>query len=380
MRVLIVGGGIAGLTLAARLQQQRRNPVVIERAPAYTDVGYGIGLYPLGSCVLHGLGVYDDFLARGLELRRYELADQTGRILQQLDLRELTANLGPMVMTRRTDLVAVLRTACRDVPIRMGVTLQDIAPEANTVRVTFSDGTDGQFDLVVACDGIHSPLRGRLFPEPARFDTKWTIWTWWGRADLVPHDTFREYWGRGCFFGSYPVPGRCMFVAGLPTHRVGSSQASQETVRARLGVALACLTDRVPEVRLALEEAETLFPWPMFDIRAREWTLGRVALCGDSGVAFLPTAGVGASNALRSAAALADELSKADAAHVPHALEMWVKRCRRYIEGNQSDSRAAARYMFVESHALGWLRDQLVQHYPARRLLRQIIESMRQPF
>ncbi len=65
---------------------------------------------------------------------------------------------------------------------------------------------------------------------------------------------------------------------------------------------------------------------------------------------------------------------------MPHALELWVKRCRRYIEGNQADSRAAARYMFVESPALGWLRDQLVKLYPARRLLRQIIESMRQPF
>ncbi len=62
MRVLVVGGGIAGLTLAAKLRQQGREPVVIERSAEYSDIGYGIGLYPLGSCVLHGLGAYDEFL------------------------------------------------------------------------------------------------------------------------------------------------------------------------------------------------------------------------------------------------------------------------------------------------------------------------------
>jgi 2-polyprenyl-6-methoxyphenol hydroxylase-like FAD-dependent oxidoreductase len=118
----------------------------------------------------------------------------------------------------------------------------------------------------------------------------------------------------------------------------------------------------------------------MTDTRAREWYAGRVVLCGDSAVSFLPTAGVGASNALRSAAALGDELSKTDAAHVPHALEMYVKRCRKLVEGNQKDSRSAARLMFVESRALGWARDQLVKYYPAQRILQRIIDSMRQPF
>ena len=218
MRVLIVGGGIAGLTLAAKLHQQRREPVVIERADAYVDIGYGIGLYPLGSCVLHGLGVYDEFLARGLELRRYELADGRGRILQQLDLQELTDNLGPMVMTRRTDLVDVLRTACRDLPIRMGTTLDDIVADGETARVTFNDGSQHEFDLVVACDGIHSPLRARLFPEPARFDARWTIWTWWGRGDIVPQEVFREYWGHGCFFARTPyLGGACSWPGCRPT-------------------------------------------------------------------------------------------------------------------------------------------------------------------
>jgi 2-polyprenyl-6-methoxyphenol hydroxylase-like FAD-dependent oxidoreductase len=106
----------------------------------------------------------------------------------------------------------------------------------------------------------------------------------------------------------------------------------------------------------------------------------RSALCGDSGAAFLPTAGVGASVAMRSAAALADELSKTDAAHLPLALDLYVRRCRKLALGNQDDSRTASRLMFVRNPALGWARDQLVKHYSAQRVLRQIIASMHQPF
>jgi 2-polyprenyl-6-methoxyphenol hydroxylase-like FAD-dependent oxidoreductase len=63
MRVLIVGGGVAGLALAAMLARQGREPVVVERAGSYRDSGYGIALYPFGSAVLHGIGAYPGFAA-----------------------------------------------------------------------------------------------------------------------------------------------------------------------------------------------------------------------------------------------------------------------------------------------------------------------------
>ncbi|HUZ34735.1 MAG TPA: hypothetical protein VMV17_00235 [Streptosporangiaceae bacterium] len=117
----------------------------------------------------------------------------------------------------------------------------------------------------------------------------------------------------------------------------------------------------------------------MSDIRSARWVSGRIALCGDSAAGFLPTAGVGASSALR-AAGLADELSRADAVSVPLALELYEKRCRRIIERHQADSRHLARVMFVRHPATAWARDQLVRRYPARRALRHIISSVREPF
>jgi 2-polyprenyl-6-methoxyphenol hydroxylase-like FAD-dependent oxidoreductase len=66
VRTLIIGAGLAGLTLAGRLCQQGRAPVLVERS-ASPEGGYAIGLYPLGSCVLHGLGTYELLRERALD-------------------------------------------------------------------------------------------------------------------------------------------------------------------------------------------------------------------------------------------------------------------------------------------------------------------------
>jgi 2-polyprenyl-6-methoxyphenol hydroxylase-like FAD-dependent oxidoreductase len=380
MRVLLVGGGIAGLTLAAKLRQQGREPVVVEKAAEYTDVGYSIGLYPLGSCVLHGLGVYDDFVARGLSMQNYEIADHTGKVLQHLDVSVLTDNIGPIIMLARYELIDVLRKACGDLPIRMGTTVRDLEQAGDTVQVALSDGTRGEYDLVVLCDGIHSSLREQVFGPCDVFDTGWTVWSWWGSDGLFSPELVREYWGSGWMFGSYPVRGKRMCCAGLPTKTTAEANNAAEKVVPILRSTFAELTDGVPAVRQAFDQATNVLPWPMTDVRMTHWSTGRVALCGDAGMAFLPTAGIGASSAMRSAAALADELSRADAQLAPLALELYEKRCYKLVRGNQDDSRHLARMMFVQSKALGWTRDQLIKHMSAGRFLQSIIKSMHEPF
>ncbi|MGE0433986.1 MAG: FAD-dependent oxidoreductase [Planctomycetota bacterium] len=389
MRVLIAGGGVAGLTLAARLRQQGRHPVVVEKAHQYGDAGYGLGLYPLGSCVLHGLGMYQKMLERSVTLTRYDIADARGRVLQTMDTQVLTDHVGPLVMLSRTDLIDLLREACGELPIRMGTSVQhiDTGPDdkeaRHEVQVTFSDGSRESFDLVVACDGIHSDLRERVFGKQPGTDTGWLLWTWWGRGEGVEPTTAYEFWGRGWLAAAYPVPGRCMMVVGMPRRAVPDatdSGAVRSAMQAAIGPSAG--PDGSPVLRGLLDDAAgaTLFPWPMIDVGSRSWVRGRVALCGDAGTAFLPTAGAGASNALRSAAALADELSRADAASVPLALEMYVKRCQRIVRRNQADSRFIARFMFVSSRWFTPVRDLLIRFYPARRVIAQIIASMRQPF
>lgn len=380
MRILVVGGGVAGLTLAAKLRQQGREPVVVEKAAQYGDVGYGIGLYPLGSCVLHGLGAYDDLYRRSLEVKRYEIADHTGIVLQGMDMSEFTAEIGPMLMMPRADLIDVLRKACGELAIRMGTTVTNLEQNGEAVDVVFSDGRSEAFDLVVGCDGIHSEVRKQVFGGGEKFECGWTAWTWWGRPDLYSAELVREYWGRGWMFGGYPCPGRRMYCVGMPNAAESDPHTPQVDVRAAINSELAELIEHDQAAATAIAEAPQFFAWPMFDVRMEHWSKGRIALCGDSGMGFLPTAGVGASNALRSAAALADELSRADRKLVPLALSLYEKRCYKIIKANQQDSRNAGRMMFLESNSLGWGRDQLLKHVPMQTFVSNILESMKTPF
>jgi 2-polyprenyl-6-methoxyphenol hydroxylase-like FAD-dependent oxidoreductase len=373
VRVLVIGAGIAGLTLAGRLCQQGRPPVIVERAVS-ADSGYAIGLYPLGSCVLHGIGAYEELARRAVALQRYELASTTGRVLQSFDMTALTAAAGPLHMVTRAELLGLLEPSCRQAELRRGVMVASLAQAPGCVTVTFDDASEEEFDAVVGCDGAHSRTRDLVSGPAPGFETGWLLWTWWAVSGQFDPVTAREWWGPGCFFGVYPVPGQVMCAAGGPVEaRLGGDVRS--LLRQRLGV----LCHRVPAVAVAIDALDDAHPWVMTDRRSRRWSDRRVALCGDSAVAFMPTAGVGASVAMRAAAGLGDELSKADAATVPLAFGRYEKRCRGFAQRAQAESRHLARAMFVRHPVMAKLRDQAVHRYPATLALRSIISSIHQP-
>jgi len=162
VRTLVVGAGVAGLTLGGLLCRQERPPVIVERSASAGD-GYAIGLYPLGSCVLHGLGAYRELAARSLVLDRYELASGSGRVLQSLVMSVVTGAVGPLLMVGRRDLVDVLEACCTAADLRRGVTVSSLTQDGDAVEVELSDGTSGRFDVVVACDGMSSPTRELVF-------------------------------------------------------------------------------------------------------------------------------------------------------------------------------------------------------------------------
>ena len=102
-----------------------------------------------------------------------------------------------------------------------------------------------------------------------------------------------------------------------------------------------------------------------------------MALVGDAAAAFLPTAGIGASMALESAAVLADELSCTDAAHLGNALDLYVKRRRIRVVSAQNQSRWLARVVFIRSRALAFLRDRLIRLVSMEQMLGPLIKELR---
>ena len=332
---------------------------------------------PLGSCVLHGLGRYGELLARGLVVNDYELADHAGQVIKRVNMSVLTGKVGPMVMIERAGLLDILREACAGVEIRVGVGIRSLAQDRDGVDVTLDDGTVERADLVAGCDGIDSATRALAGGPEHRYDTGWVLWTWWAAADHPGPPVFREWWGRGWFFGCYPAPGQLMCACGGPARQWDSPPAGR--VSEAWPGQLKGLLRRFPPAAAA-GEPPAMYRWPMRDVRASRWFHGRVALCGDAAAAFLPSAAVGASAAMRSAAALADELSRADAATVPAGPGALPEALPAHRGARAGQLAPAGADHARRPPGPAWGRDQLARRYPARLALSEIIHGSHQPF
>jgi 2-polyprenyl-6-methoxyphenol hydroxylase-like FAD-dependent oxidoreductase len=202
MRILIVGAGIAGMTLAALLERRGVRATLIERAPNFEHAGYMLGLWPLGYRVLHGLSLYERFAAECVEGKRYEVRDNHGELVKQWSMEPIAERFGPNLSCTRPQLVRLLHGSLDDADLRFSTELEALAPSGEEVEATFSDGERATFDLVVGADGLHSRVRDLAFGEQLFFNTGWGGWVWWADLESVPAETFVEHWGAGRFVGA----------------------------------------------------------------------------------------------------------------------------------------------------------------------------------
>ncbi|MGO8946318.1 MAG: FAD-dependent monooxygenase [Ktedonobacterales bacterium] len=159
--ILIVGGGIAGLTLATALHQQGFSPELVERSPEWPAIGAGIMLQANGLRVLRALGLAAAVEQAGAVVRHWAWCDQQGEVLSNTDLVAGWGGVGPCVGIARPALQQVLLEGAMAVPYRLGSAVTSLTQdvEHQGVRVGFSDGSSGEYDLVIGADGLGSTVR-----------------------------------------------------------------------------------------------------------------------------------------------------------------------------------------------------------------------------
>jgi 2-polyprenyl-6-methoxyphenol hydroxylase-like FAD-dependent oxidoreductase len=168
-RVLIVGGGIAGLALAPTLARNGAAVEVIERAPAWRVAGTGMYLPGNAARALRALGLEAPVASAGVEIPLQRFSDHRGRLLCEVDVAALWATVGPCLAVHRTELHALLREAADDVPIRLGLSVQQLAKRDDVVSVVFNDGTAATTTWWSARTGSRAPSAGwRSAPRPCR--------------------------------------------------------------------------------------------------------------------------------------------------------------------------------------------------------------------
>lgn len=337
-RILIVGGGIAGLTLAAALQRHGFAAELIERSPSWQAVGAGIAVQPNGMRILHTLGVGAAVERAGAVIRRWGFYDHLGALLSETDLEALWGDVGPFVGVERVKLHQALLAAAAAVPSRLGLSVTSLTQHAECVSVVLSDGSTSMYDLVVGADGLASTVRALTLSAVPPVSGGQMVWR--SVAPIRPRGltTLQFLLGDGCFFGLCPVGnGQTYGFGNVSEPRFHDAVEGRiERLRQRF----AAFGGIVQDYLGALEDDEQIHCSPIEWMEQAEWYTGRVVLIGDAAHASSPMMGQGGCLAMEDAYVLAEVLRSE--ASVESALDAYVSRRKARVTWVQQASRAVA--------------------------------------
>lgn len=317
MRVIIVGGGVAGLALALGLRRQNIDYVLLEHTAKFEAVGAGIQLSPNATRTLGYLGVMERLAPQAVRPGKHRfIAWDTGEPLLTTPLGDAveTAFGTPYMHAHRADLLhAFLAEIGDDDRIRMNASVVEAGQNDTGAWATLADGTRIEGDALIAADGVKSRIREQMFaPEAPQFSG---CMAWRGLTPAsVAHDLGYEH-------DSYiwMGPERSVviyFVSGgslINWIGIGPSDGDTRESWTTEGTTQAALDEYAgwhPMVRGLMEQSAAPFKWALYDRKPLEsWVQGRIALIGDAAHAMLPYHAQGATQSIEDAWVLARRLA-----------------------------------------------------------------------
>ncbi len=311
-KILIIGGGIGGLTIAIALRQKGLDVRVYENAPVLQSVGAGIVLAANAMQVLRTLGLEGEVLAQGKLLRHFGILSQTGKVLAQTDSFRVSQQYGnDNFAIHRADLHRVLLTHLGNEVVHPGKRCTGFSQTARGVQVHFDDGTEATGDYLVAADGIHSTIRRQLLPASVPRYAGYTCWRTVINGWPTGFDGERatETWGHRGRMGIVPLTGNRIYLFACKKAPARSEQMRQFTA-AQLQASFHDYHDPIPQVLAAAARHPLLWNDILDLAPLRQFAFGRVVLTGDAAHATTPNMGQGACQAIEDALVLANCFEK----------------------------------------------------------------------
>ena len=300
MRVIVVGGGIAGLSAAIGLRRSGHQVIVLERAPRIDPIGAGLTLFGNGMSALDRLGMRDTVAAQGALAKGSAILTREGRELARVP-RDL---LEGSIAIHRADLQRELAAAAGDV--RLGAEITAVEQHDDGIVARGADGSEEWGDLLVGADGLGSVLRSAI----ADVEPRYAGYTAWRGVAPVPVEPGRltESWGVGERFGLVDIA--CAGTYWFATKNAPEGEPDEpegkkaEIVRRFSGwhEPIAAIADSADEGAILRNDVYYLEPLP-------RWSEGRLVLVGDAAHATTPGVGQGAAQAIEDAVVLADRLA-----------------------------------------------------------------------
>jgi 5-methylphenazine-1-carboxylate 1-monooxygenase len=323
--VVIIGGGIGGLTLALMLHRVGIAARVYEAAPEIRPLGVGINILPPAAAILAALGLEDELTHRAIITREAVFFNRFGQRIHTEPLGRFAGNQWPQISIHRADLHSVLLEAVTTRlgagAVRTGWRCTRIEQDGTCATAHFEDALTGSElpaesgDAIVGCDGLHSVIRKQL--HPAEGEALYSGVNMWRGVSRWPPilsgaSMIRAGWFTPGKLVAYPIgtlPDGRQLVNWLAEIATPEHEARDWNRRGELDDFIHVFDDwRFDwlDVPAFLRAAELILEFPMIDQDPLPlWTEGRATLLGDAAHPMYPRGSNGAGQAILDAHVLA---------------------------------------------------------------------------
>ncbi|BBX90928.1 monooxygenase [Mycolicibacterium boenickei] len=330
LRVLVVGAGVGGISIARGLLRDGHDVTVFEQRPEVRAGGGAVTIWSNGETVLRQLDV--DMGGAGQELSTVRVMTSTGRPMTTLDVTAIVNRMGaPVRMVPRRILLGRLLEGFPAERIRCNTQVVGVADGSRGIRIDFADGGCADGDLVIGADGLHSKVR-EIVGAPHAEPTGWCSWQ--GLATLPDGADRRVAFvivGEHGNLGLWPAGGtEVQWWFDLPwSPDFVRPDRPIEVIRANF----TGWSELVDRVLASLTDVDLVrSPYPHFRHPIPGPGRGAVTLLGDAAHTMPPTLAQGTNQALLDTMVLCKALSDSrGGADVAGALRWYEKTRRRRV-------------------------------------------------
>jgi 3-hydroxybenzoate 6-monooxygenase len=378
--ILIAGGGLGGIAAALALARKGFGVRVLEQAPEFGVIGYGIQLGPNVFSMFDRLGIADAVLAQSIipkALLKIDSVDAgvIARIPTGASFRERFKR--PYIVVHRVDLHRVLLDACNalgniELLPRTGVVaFEDLG---DRILVTTEDGRAIEGAALIGADGLHSTVRTRMLneggPRMIGYVAHRTIVPMVDVSAQVYREEVVLWSGPGFHVVHYPLRDGTLFniVAVFKTSTY-AEKGDGARYRAELD---RTYSNSHPSMKALLAMMDLERRWPISDRDPiRHWSKGRVTLLGDAAHPTLQSLAQGACMAIEDAVCLAETIDHGDGdfagAFRQYESARYLRTARVQFE---------SRYLWENFYHLGGIEREVVRQSWAGRSEQDVFQCL----
>ena len=335
LRVLIIGGGIGGMTAAIAMRKAGHHVTVIERDKEWAVFGVGIIQQANVVRAMDQLGLLDDYLSAGVTFDKVVIHAPDGTKVAEVPTPRLAEGLPANVGIGRPALHKILgeRTIAAGAKVRLGLVATALADTGEAVLATYSDGSSESFDIVVGADGVYSDTRQQLMPDAPKPEfTGQAVWRYnFPRPSGL--DALHVYNGP-TGVGLVPISRDLMYMY-VTTPEPDKPHYPKEVLARSMRDKLQNVAPQIREMAAQITDNDGVVYRPLEGLMLYgAWHSGRIVLLGDAVHATTPHLGQGAGMAIEDSIVLAEELGRHDTPEQAFTAyrDRRFERCRYIVE------------------------------------------------